>query len=263
MIPVDWVADFYAKQYEWAGWPARWRGQTVAEAVSHATHHVQVVTRQAGPGPKRILELGAGSGFTATGLASVGHDVVAIDLVDACVENIRRLAREIDTGSLRAVDGDFYSVDLNGPFDVVCYFDGFGIGTDDDQRRLIDRIEGWLSPDGCALIDVFTPWYWAKLAGTREEFPTGSGVYYEECFDAEGSRMEERMWQDGDEDSAVVQSLRCYSPPDLRLLLEATGLSLLTIEPYEDESHANAAPLAEAMLYLSKLGRASGESPTR
>jgi SAM-dependent methyltransferase len=250
---VEWVPDFYAKQYEWAGWPARWRSRGAAEAVSMSATHVEAVTRLAGPGPKRLLELGAGSGSTSAALASAGHDVVAIDLVDACVASIARLADDIQRGSLKAIAGDFYSVELEDPFDVVCHFDGFGIGTDDDQRRLLHRIDAWLSPGGCALIDVFTPWYWAKIAGTREEFPAGSGVHYEEGFDAEGCRMVERMWREGHEDEAVTQSLRCYAPADLRLLLETIGLSLAAIEPYEDQSYASRASLAESMLYLCKL----------
>jgi SAM-dependent methyltransferase len=181
--------------------------------------------------------------------------VVAVDLVDACVESIGRLARQVENGSLRAVAGDFTSVDLEGPFEVICYFDGFGIGSDDDQRRLLRRIGSWLSPHGCALLDVFAPWYWAKLAGTVDEFPAGSGVYYEEGFDAEGSRMVERMWRDGDEGGALTQSLRCYSPADLRLLLGETGLGIVTIEPYEDETHQGSVPLLEAMLYLARIER--------
>jgi protein-L-isoaspartate O-methyltransferase len=52
-----------------------------------AATRVEAVTRLAGPGPKRILELGGGSGFASAALASAGHGVVAIDLVDECVEH--------------------------------------------------------------------------------------------------------------------------------------------------------------------------------
>jgi SAM-dependent methyltransferase len=252
---VDWVTDFYTKQYEWAGWPRRWAQKDMVEAASMETTQVEVITRLAGPGRKRILELGAGSGFTSAALAEAGHEVVAVDLVDACVESIGRLAGQVENGSLEVVAGDFYSVDLEGPFDLVVYFDGFGIGTDDDQRRLLRRIESWLSPGGSSLIDVFAPWYWAKLAGTVDEFPTGSGISYEEGFDPEGCRMVERMWREGDEAGAVTQSLRCYAPADLRLLLDATGLGIVAVEPYEDESHESRVPLFEAMLYVAKLER--------
>ncbi len=250
---VAWAADFYTRQYDWAGWPARWAAKDAAEIAAIARTHVEAVSRLAGREPKRILELGAGSGFTAAGLAAAGHTVVAVELVEACVESIRNLGGQVEGGSLHVVAGDFYEIDLVGPFDVVCYFDGFGIGSDDDQRRLLHRIQTWLSPRGCALIDVFAPWYWAKNAGTVGEFPAGSGIYYEETFDAEGCRMEERMWREGQEHDAVVQSLRCYTPADLRLLLATTDLRLASIEPYEDQTYGNTLPLMDAMLYLAKL----------
>jgi hypothetical protein len=65
--------------------------------------------------------------------------------------------------------------------------------------------------------------------------------------------MTERMWRQGHEDDAVIQSLRCYSPADLRLLLEGTGLSLLEVEPFTDEMHGERCKLADAMFYLAAL----------
>ena len=153
--------------------------------------------------------------------------------------------------------GDFYAVDPGGSFDVVAYFDGFGIGSDDDQRLLLQRIAGWLSSDGCALIDVLTPWYFAKTAGNEEEFPEGSGIRYREDFDADGGRMTEQMWRAGREDEVVTQSLRCYGPADFRLLLEGTGLLLVEVEPYEDQWYGEPCALEHAMVYLAKLAQIS------
>jgi hypothetical protein len=103
------------------------------------------------------------------------------------------------------------------------------------------------------VIDVFTPWYWAKAAGGTEEFPEGSGVWYRDTFDADGSRLVEEMWREGHEHDVVSQSLRCYAPADVRLLVDGTGLRLASVEPYSDESYTSAAPLNEAMMYLAKL----------
>src|SRR5262245_20266267 len=130
---------------------------------------------------------------------------------------------------------------------------GSGSEATRDQRRLLRRIVGWLVPSGCALIDVFVPWYWASRAGKEEEFPVGSGVRYLDGFDAQGCRMTERMWRVGREDDAVTQSLRCYSPADLRLLVEGTGLSVRDVEPFTDESYGEPCALAYAMLYLATL----------
>jgi hypothetical protein len=46
--------------------------------------------------------------------------------------------------------------------------------------------------------------------------------------------MTERIWRVGHEDYVVTQSLRCYSPADLYLLLEGTGLSVVDVEPFTD-----------------------------
>jgi SAM-dependent methyltransferase len=248
---MEWVRDFYEKQYAWSDWRARWADLDLDEPGVAA--HVAAVRRMAGGGEKRILELGAGVGNVAAAMANAGHTVVAVDLTEELVQNTQRLAADVRTGSLRGIAGDFYEIELDGRFDVVAYFDGFGIGTDHDQRRLLRRIKEWLVPDGCAVIDVFSPWYWANVPGEREEFPEGSGVWYRDSFDAEGSRMIEEMWRQGQEDRAVAQSLRCYAPVDLRLLIAGTGLDVVLVEPYTDESYGQRCPVATAMLYLAKL----------
>jgi len=247
---MDWVKEFYRKQYEWADWRHRYD----FDPAEH-NPHVDAIRRLAGEGPKRILELGPGTGNTAAALANAGHDVVTIELQPMLAEHIAQLAERIEAGSLRSIAGDFYAVDPGGSFDVVAYFDGFGIGSDDDQRLLLKRVAGWLSSDGCALIDALTPWYFAKTAGNEEEFPEGSGIRYREDFDADGGRMIEQMWREGHEDDAVTQSLRCYAPADLRLLLEGTGLLLVEVEAYEDEWYGEPCALEHAMVYLAKLAQ--------
>jgi SAM-dependent methyltransferase len=246
---VEWVSSFYAKQYEWADWRRRWSEFD----PDHRDPRVDAVTRHAGTQSLRILELGSGTGTTGAALAVAGHDVVAIELQAELAAHTQELAALVTGGSLRAIAGDFYETEPPGKFDVVAYFDGFGIGSDEDQRRLLRRIVGWLTQGGCALVDVLVPWYWARQAGNEEEFPTGSGVRYLDGFDAEGCRMTERMWRLGHADDAVTQSLRCYSPADLRLLLEGTGLSILDVEPFTDETYAEPCELVDAMLYLATL----------
>ena len=246
---MDWVADFYAKQYEWTDWRRRWSGFN----PERRDPRVDAVTRHAGAEPLRILELGSGTGATAAAMAVAGHEVVAIELQPELAAHTQELAASVTGGSLRAIAGDFYDAKLEGKFDVVAYFDGFGIGSDEDQRRLQRRIAGWLTPRGCALVDVMAPWFWVRQAGNEEEFPPGSGVRYLDGFDAEECRMTERMWRVGREDEAVTQSIRCYSPADLRLLLEGTGLSIRDVEPYTDETYSEPCDLAGAMLYLAAL----------
>jgi SAM-dependent methyltransferase len=246
---MEWVSDFYAKQYDWADWLHRW-GDFDPDRVDL---RVEAVTRHAGSGRLRILELGSGTGTTAAALAMAGHDVVAIELQDELAKHTQEVGAMVTRGSLHAIPGDFYVIEPPGKFDVVAYFDGFGIGSDRDQRRLLRRIAGWLAPDGCALIDVLVPWYWARQAGNEAEFPTGSGVRYLDGFDAQECRMTERMWRVGHEEDGVTQSLRCYSSADLRLLLEGAALSIRDVEPFTDETYGEPCDIADAMLYLAVL----------
>jgi len=245
---MSWVKDFYAKQDEWAG---------VSRDPITEMHrrNADAVQRLAGGKIGAVLELGAGGGQNAAALADLGYSVTAIELVPAVAENARKLALQTRKGHLRVIVGDFYEVELAEHFDVVCYWDGFGVGSDEDQRRLLGRIAAWLAPGGCMLLDVYTPWYWARAAGREMEF---GGVRRKYSFDAEGSRMLDTWWPVGRELKAATQSLRCYSPDDLRLLLAGTGLALDVVEPrgsYDQDADRFVAdaPLGECMQYLAKI----------
>ncbi|MEZ4860351.1 MAG: class I SAM-dependent methyltransferase [Caldilineaceae bacterium] len=248
---MNWVPDFYTKQSLWAG--------TLEGDVeeSHRQTAAQI-EELAGSGTKRILELGAGGGQVAAAMADLGHDVVAVELVPLRLQKAALLAQTQRNGALTFIAGDFYEVDLDGRFDVVCYWDGFGIGADADQRRLLRRIASeWLTAEGCALIDVATPWYPAAVAGRGWAVGEAEREY---GFDGDGCRWLDRWWPKGKPEEAVEQSTRCYSPADLRLLLESTGLTLQHVKPggvmdWSAGKWLPAVPIGRAMSYVAKLGR--------
>lgn len=246
---MEWIEAFYSRHY--ALYP-----QLLGDVQDEHRTKVTAIARLAGRGPKRVLELGAGGGQVAAAIADAGHDVTAVELVGVAVRHARELAERARTGPMTVIQGDFYHIDPGGQYDIVCYWDGFGVGSDEDQRRLLRRIAGWLAPGGCALIDIFTPWYWAKTVG--QEMQLGPGTRRRYDFDADGCRMLDRWWAVEDERAAVTQSLRCYAPADLRLLLAGTGLALETLEPggamdYAAMRYIPQAPLHQAMQYLAKL----------
>jgi len=250
---MDWIEAFYRQQGEW--------GEIyTGEVEDQDRERAATIERLAGQGAKRILELGAGGGQSAAAAADRGHDVVAVELVPRAAANARRLAAAQRAGTLTVVEGNFYDISLDGSFDVVCYWDGFGVGSDADQCRLLRRVASWLSPSGRALIDISTPWFWAHAAGQEMRIGTATRRY---GFDGVGCRMLDRWWKTGDESTAIIQSLRCYSPQDLRLLLEGTGLRLESVEPGGMVDHATGrwqpvAPLEQAMVYTAVLVHADG-----
>jgi len=249
---MGWVKGFYTRQYKLVRSPTVWATFSPDNLPNRAKGRPAAVERIAGPEPKCVLELGCGGGVISLAIALLGNSVVAVDIVDDAIASARRFASQVGDESLKVIQGDFYEIDFTEKFDVICYFDGFGIGSDSDQRRLLRRIAGWLQPDGWVLIDVYLPWIHVNDNGEVEQ---EGDIVYRFDFDAEGCRLEESMWSIGDDPSqAITQSLRCYSPADFRLLLEGTGLALQSIEPYASTwDYDKPAPLKQAAMYLTKL----------
>jgi len=244
---MDWTRAFYHKQ---AAWSNAYPGEITAWHRARAQRVREVI----GAAPKNILELGAGSGQDALALAELGYDIVAVEREPLLTARFQQLlAQRPPRGHVRVIEDDFYRVTLpQGHFDAVCYWDGFGIGTDADQRRLLKRIRRWLKPEGLALLDIYTPWHASLSAGYSETIGQARRTY---GFDAEHCRWLDTWTHEGE---SVTQSLRCYSPADLRLLLEGTGLTLVQIWPggkrdYTTGRFYPTAPLAEAMWYTAVL----------
>jgi len=247
---MKWVKEFYTKQDEWAGV----YGDSVGVVHREKASLVEVAgeTRAL-----RVLELGCGGGQVASAIADRGHSVVAIDSNPRAIEQARRLTAARSDDRMTVIQGDFYEVNPNGCFDVVCLFDGFGVGQDEDQRRLLSRIARWLVPDGRALVEVYTPWYWAKTAGRSMEWEDVARRY---DYDPDSDRMLDTWWPTDDPSAAVTQSLRCYAPDELRRLLESTGLALTDVRlggAYDHDAgiYRKQVPLKEAMQYVATLER--------
>lgn len=246
---MDWARDFYEKQNRWSG--------VYEEAISTTNREkAALIAEYNGAGPKRVLELGAGGGQASVAMAMLGHTVVAVELVPMLANQIKTLASSHGVADKVTVhNADFYTVALTGQFDVVCYWDGFGVGEDADQRRLLQRIADWLKPTGCALIEVGTPWYIASVDGRGWAVGDAERRY---SFDAEGCRWNDTWWPKGKPAEAVMQSLRCYSPADLRLLLAGTGLQLQSVKAggvfdWKERIWHPQVPLGRAMNYVAEL----------
>lgn len=220
---LEWIKDFYSQAGTW------WGRDPQAPGVHPA--RVKTVERLCGAGPKRILELGAGTGASAAACADAGHAVVAVELSPSRADFARELARTPRNGSLTIMEGDFYTLDLQQRFDVVCCWETFGLGSDPDQKRLLRRIaREWLLPAGCVLMDVYSPFRPARDAGTERRLPPLKGVpgsveMINRChFDPLQSRWIDEWIPAAAPQKALAQAIRCYSPVDLLLLLEKSGL---------------------------------------
>ena len=255
---LDWIKDFYDQAGVWWGVDSEIPEEDLKRAKS--------INRLSGLGTKRVLELGAGAGHSAAASADLGHIVTAVELSPVRARQALGLTKITRKGSLTILEADFYTVDLDSRFDVVCYWDGFGVGSDSDHRRLLRRIShDWLVPGGCALIDIASTFWAARQAGNEERLTPLPGVpgsvemlrrYH---FDPVHCRWIDE-WQPVDSpEKALAQTVRCYTPADFLLLLEGTGLILQYVEvdgqvlDVRSNTIMTGGPLMEAYSYLVKL----------
>lgn len=249
---MDWVETFYSAQNDWMGvylTPLEERDQ----------ERVALVHELVGTAPRRILELGAGGGQTAVAFALAGHTVSMVELLAPSAQHARQLAAKHGV-ALEVHQADFYQLTLPRVFDLVVYWDSFGIGQDADQQRLLQRVaQEWLVEGGQALIEVGSPWYWGGVAN-RQQVDLGD-CWRQYIFDVQESRLLDYWWRKADPATVVHQSLRCYHPADLRLLVEGTGLALQQVRPggtivYEpDLEWIKKVPLEEAMTYYALMDK--------
>jgi SAM-dependent methyltransferase len=247
----SWVAGFYDRKSEVAG---------PSGVLAHHRERATAIGRFGGVSKGRVLELGAGSGGAAVATGQLGYSVVAVEISPVRARYARELASEHRCGEVQVLEADFMSAEIDGLFDVVCYWNGFGVGSDADQRGLLARIcQTWLTPDGVVILDVFDPYSWVRNAGTRlvdEETSLTQAL----DFDLVGNRFLDSWWFEGEEQPPLVQSLRCYSLADLNLLLEGTGLHVRAAEvdgvPLDRLDPRSTGPLADTWGYRVALVRA-------
>jgi SAM-dependent methyltransferase len=219
-----WCSRFFDIASTW--WPA-------PETEPSDGRRPRLLQEAAGRAPLDVLELGCGSGATALAAARQGYRVTGVDISRTRIQqaNLRLADSEQDptfAGNAKPVflHGDFYSLDLTEQFDVVTYWNGFGVGSDDQQRFLLSRMcDEWLRPGGIVIVDIYAPWRWAAIDGQREEF---EGLVCENSFDPLESRFTERWSRRGSTVGTITQYGRCYTPKEFRSLLD--GLDLEVVE---------------------------------
>jgi SAM-dependent methyltransferase len=245
------MKSFYDLTGEWWG---------VSTILPSDYAHLELVDRLCPSGKKLILELGAGCGGMAAAAADSGHDVIAVEVSPVRAGYAKALARRARKGRFTLLEADFLNVQLPGRFDIVCYWNGFGIGSDATQRQLLRRIATeWLAPDGCVLMDVFSAWWWSRRAGTKDHKLPNFVQRYD--FDPLRCRFIDTWHRLNRESEAITESIRCYTPADLLLLLEPTGLKLEYAEvngqqlDLTTDNCSITHPLWESWKYLVKLAR--------
>ena len=133
---LDWVDSFYSFQN-------RYFEVYLGDITDHDHRRLQLVA-DAFPERGSVLELGGGGGQTACLFAQHGFDVSMIEIQESSVKHAAALM-DRNNVTCSIYNEDFYEIELNEQFDVICYFDSFGIGSDADQIRLLLRVNHWFN----------------------------------------------------------------------------------------------------------------------
>ena len=186
----------------------------------------------------RVLDVGCGPGRHAIELASRGIHTHGIDISQRFVDIARSSA--VDGATFERMDARHLTFD--GDFDaVICLCQGaFGLmtanGNDVDVLLGIRRA---LKPGGRLALSAFSSYFAVKYHDAAT-FDADSGVSHEvtEVKNEEGQGTEVDLWTG------------CYTPRELRLLMEKIGLEVDHIYSVEPGRYVAEPPTVETPEFL-------------
>lgn len=244
---LDWVDSFYRFQNTYFE-------VYLGDLTDHDQRRTSLIQHYF-PKGSTVLELGGGGGQTACLLSQNGFDVTMVEIQQQSVQHAEVLMQKYAT-SWEVVLGDFYEVDINEQFDVICYFDSFGIGSDDDQIRLLSRIQHWLKDDGMAFVEVGNKTFWRDIAFGRS-FNLGPAIRTYD-YDFENDILMDTWMLNAPGRQTNIQQLRCYSTHEMDDLLMKSNLCALDYQPagrldFEREEFTMDATISNCMTYYSLI----------
>jgi 2-polyprenyl-3-methyl-5-hydroxy-6-metoxy-1,4-benzoquinol methylase len=144
----------------WDEWNRRWRSRENVDPFMERQRDIAVsIAGKTGSRDLRILDVGCGTGWLGNSLLSFGQ-VWGADLsADAIAEGARRHPR------VSLICGDFLTVDIPGPFDLVVTADG--IAHMPDHAACIARVADLIKPGGTFLLMTENPGVWQRRSTLR------------------------------------------------------------------------------------------------
>ena len=204
-----------------------------AEDEERTRAQVDFVIERLGLEPgARILDLACGHGRHAIELARRGLRVTGLDISEPSLEIARERAATQDV-DLELVAGDMRELPWEDEFDAVLnLWTAFGYFADEaEDARVLAAVGRALRPGGSLLLDTLNV---LRLARTWQphgwqELDDGRLMIEDRAYDHLAGRST-AVWTvigpDGSR-SAHRHSLRAYTLPELRVLLEAAGLDVV------------------------------------
>jgi perosamine synthetase len=202
-----------------------------------------VLERESDAPPKRLLDLGCGTGRHAQALAELGFEVTGVDRSPAMIAEAK--ARRGDASRLSLLVQEIEELDLGGePHDAaLLLFTVLGyLGDDESVVRALERVRRHLRPGALLIADV-----WDRAAVLAEpptngekEFETDEGTFLR-CVEAEhlpdDSRVRVRYRirdATGRTRADELHDVRYFDEASLRALLRRARLELESFAPWPE-----------------------------
>lgn len=185
-----------------------------------------------GSTPRRVLDLGCGTGRVLLPLVAAGHDVVGIDHDRETLSSCRRSLADAN-GEAQLIEMDMcdeWPDDL-GRFDLVCCLGNtFMLMADvDDAVRLLRKVRAALLADGSFVIDNLPHEYWPELTAGNWQSGLSEDGRSQLVWSQDDAVFAIRAGGDVDPDCWQLKAsdirLRLWTDGALRLACELSGLS--------------------------------------
>ncbi len=187
----------------------------------------------------RVLDVGCGPGRHANALGHHGIEVVGVDISRRFVEIGSAQARSEGVGDLVRFElGDARALSFQSEFDAVISLcqGGFGlVGRAEDgaaDELVLNGMARSLRPGGRLGVSAFSAYFQMQHLESHDTFDAATGVNHErtELRNIEDQRQEVDLWT------------TCFTPRELRLLLERANLRVDAVHSVTPGAYAATPP---------------------
>jgi ubiquinone/menaquinone biosynthesis C-methylase UbiE len=179
------------------------------------------------PPGARILDLCCGQGRHGVPLARAGYRVTGLDLSPYLLEQAQSSSQRANV-DISWVQGDMRRLPWQGRFDACLnLFTAFGYFEEDaENQEVLDQVCQILKPGGQFLLDVSNRDYHLLRLYPSTWQRTGKALILEETFfDPATCRFSTTFtWVEGEKRESLTHSVRHYTAPELRSMLQRAGL---------------------------------------
>lgn len=238
------VYDIFMEETEYDAWLA----------------HIAALWEKYSAKPRKILDLGCGTGSILLPLAKQGFDCMGVDLSAEMLAEAEHKARGGGL-SVRLACQDMTELELGEAFDcILSLCDSMNYLTEERQlAAAFARVVQHLKKDGIFLFDMNTEYKFREILGQNifASAEEDAAYIWENNYDAEEKINEYYVSFFIEQENGLYERIeefhyeRAYSIEEVKAALEASGLALLSVS----DGYRFAPPQAESerLLFAAKL----------